>query len=195
MVDCANGACSGLALDAFERLGARVHAIGNEPDGTNINIGCGATDTALLQRTVVETGAALGLAFDGDGDRLIAVDERGEVVDGDGILAVLALDLGRRPRRRHPDDEPRLPRPDARSTGSAVVTTDVGDRYVLEALEREGGILGGEQSGHIIHLRGPRHRRRPRRRRSCSAPPSTAGRSARRRASSAASRSARRTSA
>ena len=92
MLDCANGACSGLAVDAFERLGATVHAIGNAPDGTNINVGCGATDTALLQRTVVETGAALGLAFDGDGDRLIAVDEHGEVVDGDGILAILALD-------------------------------------------------------------------------------------------------------
>jgi phosphoglucosamine mutase len=151
VVDCANGACSGLAPDAFARLGATVHPIGNAPDGTNINVGCGATDTVLLQRTVVERGAALGLAFDGDGDRLIAVDDRGEVVDGDGILAVLALDQ----------------RPDLvavtqmsnlglhalmRDHGIRVVTTDVGDRYVLEALEREGGILGGEQSGHIIHL-------------------------------------------
>ena len=94
VVDCANGACAGLAPEAFERLGATVHAIGNAPDGTNINAGCGATDTALLQRTVTERGAALGLAFDGDGDRLMAVDEHGEVVDGDGIVAILALDLG-----------------------------------------------------------------------------------------------------
>jgi phosphoglucosamine mutase len=151
VVDCANGACSGLAPKAFEQMGASVHAIGNEPDGTNINLGCGATDTALLQRTVLEQGAAVGLAFDGDGDRLIAVDEQGEVVDGDGILAVLALDLGvdlvvvtqMTNLGFHALMAERAVR---------VVTTDVGDRYVLEALEREGGILGGEQSGHIIHL-------------------------------------------
>src|SRR5581483_5692435 len=82
VVDCANGACSGLAPDALARLGATVHAIGDAPDGTNINVGSGATDPALLQRTVLERGADLGLAFDGDGDRLIAVDEQGEVVDG-----------------------------------------------------------------------------------------------------------------
>jgi phosphoglucosamine mutase len=151
VLDCANGACSGIAVDAFERLGATVHAIGNAPDGTNINVGCGATDTALLQRTVVARGAALGLAFDGDGDRLIAVDEHGEVVDGDGILAILALD-------QHPDlvavtQMTNLGFHDLmRENGIRVVTTDVGDRYVLEALEREGGVLGGEQSGHIIHL-------------------------------------------
>jgi len=151
VLDCANGACAGLAVEAFERLGATVLAIGNDPDGTNINLGCGATDTALLQRTILERGAGLGLAFDGDGDRLIGVDEHGEVVDGDGILAVLALDQGvdlvvvtqmtnlafHALMKEH---------------GIRVVTTDVGDRYVLEALERERGILGGEQSGHIIHL-------------------------------------------
>ena len=128
-----------------------MHAIGNAPDGTNINVGCGATDTALLQRTVVARGAALGLAFDGDGDRLIAVDEHGEVVDGDGILAILALD-------QHPDLVAVTQMTNLgfhalmRENGIRVVTTDVGDRYVLEALEREGGVLGGEQSGHIIHL-------------------------------------------
>ena len=151
VVDCANGACAGLAPEAFERLGATVHAIGNAPDGTNINAGCGATDLALLQRTVKERGAALGVAFDGDGDRLMAVDERGEVVDGDGIVAILALDLGvslvavtqmtnlgfHALMAEH---------------GIRVATTDVGDRYVLEALEREGGVLGGEQSGHVIYL-------------------------------------------
>jgi phosphoglucosamine mutase len=128
-----------------------VLAIGDTPDGTNINVGCGATDTALLQRTVVERGADLGLAFDGDGDRLFAVDERGEVVDGDGILAILALD-------QHPDLVAVTQMTNLgfhalmAEHGIRVVTTDVGDRYVLEALEREGGYLGGEQSGHIIHL-------------------------------------------
>ena len=152
VVDCANGAYSDLGPEAFERLGARVHAIGSTPDGTNINTGCGATDTALLQREVVARGAALGIAFDGDGDRIVAVDERGEVVDGDGIIAILALDLGvelvavtqmtnlgfHALMSEH---------------GIGVVTTDVGDRYVLEALEEHGGVLGGEQSGHVIYLR------------------------------------------
>jgi phosphoglucosamine mutase len=152
VVDCANGAYSGLAPNAFEQLGAEVHAIGDQPDGTNINVGCGATDTALLQRTVVELGYDLGIAFDGDGDRMLAVDENGALIDGDQIVAVLALDLGvdlvaitvmanlgfHELMRDH---------------GIRVVTTDVGDRYVLEALEREGGILGGEQSGHVIYLR------------------------------------------
>ena len=151
MVDCANGACSGLAVDAFERLGARCTRSATTPDGSNINLGSGATDTALLQRTVVETGAPLGLAFDGDGDRLIAVDEHGEVVDGDGILAVLALaegvDLVVVTQMTNLGFHALM-----REHGIGVVTTDVGDRYVLEALER-GGLLGGEQSGHIIHLR------------------------------------------
>jgi phosphoglucosamine mutase len=151
VLDSANGACSGIAAEAFESLGARVHAIGNAPDGANINVGCGATDTALLQRTVVERRASLGLAFDGDGDRLIAVDERGEIVDGDGILAILAID-------QHPDLVAVTQMTNLGfhalmgAHGIRVVTTDVGDRYVLEALEREGGVLGGEQSGHIIHL-------------------------------------------
>jgi phosphoglucosamine mutase len=151
VLDCANGACSGVAVAAFERLGAEVHAIGNAPDGTNINLGCGATDTALLQRTVRERGAALGLAFDGDGDRLIAVDERGEVVDGDGILAILAL--AQRPEVVAVTQMTNLGFHALMAAhGIRVVTTEVGDRYVLEALECEGGVLGGEQSGHIIHL-------------------------------------------
>jgi phosphoglucosamine mutase len=152
-VDCANGAYSGLAPQAFTQLGAAVTAIGNEPDGTNINVGCGATDLRLLQETVVEHGLDLGVAFDGDGDRMLAVDANGDVVDGDQIVAVLALDRGvdlvavtvmanlglHRLMAEH---------------AIRVVTTDVGDRYVLEALRREGGILGGEQSGHIIWLDG-----------------------------------------
>jgi phosphoglucosamine mutase len=151
-VDCANGAYSGIAPKAFEQLGADVTAIGVEPDGTNINQGCGATDLAALQHSVTSSGADLGIAFDGDGDRMLAVDARGEVVDGDQILAVLMLDL-----------EVELVAVTvmtnlgfhrlAEEHGVRVLTTDVGDRYVLEALRREGGLLGGEQSGHIIYLR------------------------------------------
>jgi phosphoglucosamine mutase len=152
VVDCANGSYSGLAPDAFRRLGAEVHAIADAPDGLNINVGCGATDTALLQRTVVELGFDLGIAFDGDGDRMLAVDENGELVDGDQIVAVLTLDLG--------VDLVAVTvmtnlgfHTLMRERGIRVVTTDVGDRYVLEALQREGGLVGGEQSGHIICLR------------------------------------------
>jgi phosphoglucosamine mutase len=152
VVDCANGAYAGLGPAAFARCGAEVHAIGDDPDGTNINVGCGATDLALLQQTVRDGEFDLGIAFDGDGDRMLAVDERGEVVDGDQIVAVLALDqqvdqvavtvmtnLGFHALMRE--------------HGIRVHTTDVGDRYVLEALQREGAILGGEQSGHILFLR------------------------------------------
>jgi phosphoglucosamine mutase len=132
-------------------LGAEVQAIGVDPDGTNINVGCGATDLAALRAKVVETGSDLGVAFDGDGDRMLAVDERGEPLDGDQILAILALSLGvdvvavtvmtnlgfHRLMAEH---------------GIRVVTTPVGDRYILEALRRENGLLGGEQSGHVVWL-------------------------------------------
>jgi phosphoglucosamine mutase len=152
-VDCANGAYAGLAPQAFTQLGAEVTAIGNEPDGSNINVGCGATDLRALQRIVIEQGLDLGVAFDGDGDRMLAVDGNGDVVDGDQIVAVLALDrkvdlvavtvMANMGLHRLMADN-----------GIRVVTTDVGDRYVLEALRREGGILGGEQSGHLIWLDG-----------------------------------------
>jgi phosphoglucosamine mutase len=152
-VDCANGAYSELAPKAFERLGAEVVPLATEPDGSNINVGCGATDLSLLSRTVPEQRVDLGVAFDGDGDRMLAVDAEGNPVDGDQILAILALHLGvdlvvvtvmtnlgfHRLMEQH---------------GIRVLTTDVGDRYVLEALRREGGVLGGEQSGHIICLDG-----------------------------------------
>ena len=152
-VDCANGAYSGIAPSAFERLGAEVLPLADKPDGTNINVGCGATDLRLLQEQVVGAGADFGVAFDGDGDRMLAVDGNGEIVDGDQILAILALhlqvdtvvvtvmtNLGF--HRLMADN------------GIRVVTTDVGDRYVLEALRREDAILGGEQSGHLICLDG-----------------------------------------
>ena len=156
VVDCANGAYSGLGPQAFERCGAEVKAIADAPNGSNINVGCGATDLALLQRPVVEGGYDLGIAFDGDGDRMLAVDENGAAVDGDQIIAILALDqkvdtvavtvmtnLGFHALMQE--------------HGIRVVTTNVGDRYVLEALQREGAVLGGEQSGHVIYLARPRH--------------------------------------
>jgi phosphoglucosamine mutase len=150
-VDCANGAFSALAPGAFEELGAQVTTIGTEPDGTNINVGCGATDLVALSHEVLEAGCDLGVAFDGDGDRMLAVDERGESLDGDQILAILALALGvdvvavtvmtnlgfHRLMAEH---------------RVRVVTTPVGDRYVLEALREAGGLLGGEESGHVVWL-------------------------------------------
>ena len=152
VVDCANGAYSGIAPTAFERLGAEVTVIGSDPDGTNINVGCGATDLSAMQRAVTSSGADLGVAFDGDGDRMLAVDARGEVVDGDQILAILMLHLGVDLVAVTVMANLGLHRL-AAERGIRVVTTDVGDRYVLEALRRENGVLGGEQSGHLIYLR------------------------------------------
>ena len=151
-VDCANGAYSAIAPTVFEQLGADVRALFDEPDGSNINVGCGATDTAALQREVVAGHFDLGIAFDGDGDRMLAVDERGQLVDGDQIVAVLALHLGVdvvavTQMTNHGFHSL------MHESGIRVVTTDVGDRYVLDALWRENGVLGGEQSGHIIYLR------------------------------------------
>ena len=152
VVDCANGAYSGIAPVAFEQLGANVTTIGSEPDGTNINVGCGATDLRALQEVVTSSSADLGVAFDGDGDRMLAVDARGQVVDGDQILAILMLHLDVDLVAVTVMANLGLHRL-AEEHGIRVVTTDVGDRYVLEALRREGGLLGGEQSGHIIYLR------------------------------------------
>jgi phosphoglucosamine mutase len=153
VVDCANGALYDTAPEVFWHRGANVVRIGNEPDGTNINVGCGATDLRLLQRTVVDEKCDLGIAFDGDGDRMLAVDHEGNAVDGDQILAILALHLG--------VDLVAVTQMTnlgfhelMAERGIRVVNTDVGDRYVLEALEREGGKLGGEQSGHILYLDG-----------------------------------------
>ena len=162
VVDCANGAYWEIAPKAFERLGADVTAIGSEPDGTNINQGCGATDLAALQRAVTSSGADLGIAFDGDGDRMLAVDARGEVVDGDQIIAILMLDLEVDVVAVTVMTNLGFHRL-AAERGVRVLTTDVGDRYVLEALLREGGLLGGEQSGHLDLPARPRDRRRPRR--------------------------------
>jgi phosphoglucosamine mutase len=152
-VDCANGAYSWIAPRAFEELGAEVEAIGIDPDGSNINVGGGATDLRALQQLVREERLDLGVAFDGDGDRMLAVDAHGNALDGDQILAVLALDLGVDLVAVTTMTNLGFHRLMA-DRGIRVITTDVGDRYVLEALQREGGILGGEQSGHIICLDG-----------------------------------------
>ena len=152
-VDCANGAYSGLAPKAFKQLGAEVTAIGDDPDGTNINVGYGATDLRALQETVTQNGLDLGVAFDGDGDRMLAVDGDGNVVDGDQIVAVIALDRSVELVAVTVMANMGLHRLMA-DRGIRVVTTAVGDRYVLEALRREGGILGGEQSGHLMWLDG-----------------------------------------
>ncbi|MGH8990389.1 MAG: phosphoglucosamine mutase [Acidimicrobiia bacterium] len=155
VLDCGHGAASPVAFAVFDRLGAKVEVRNATPDGTNINDGCGATSPAGLQAEVVAAGAQVGLAFDGDADRLIAVDEKGALVDGDHLLAIAALDLRERGR---------LPRDAVVATvmanlgfrramaehGIRVVETQVGDRYVLEAMEAEGIVLGGEQSGHLI---------------------------------------------
>jgi phosphoglucosamine mutase len=152
-VDCANGAYSRIAPRAFELLGAKVTAIGVDPNGWNINVDCGATDLRALQRLVRDEQLDLGVAFDGDGDRMLAVDGNGDALDGDQILAVLALDLGVDLVVVTTMTNLGFHRLMA-ERGIRVVTTDVGDRYVLEALQRESGVLGGEQSGHIIYLDG-----------------------------------------
>jgi len=155
VLDCANGAASEIAPRALAELGAWVTASHNTPDGANINERCGSTDPAQLSLAVVEHQADLGLAFDGDADRVIAVDHTGAVVDGDILLALFALDLAERGRLA------------ANTVAVTVMTnlgfrlameqrsisvreTEVGDRHVLAALDADGLSLGGEQSGHII---------------------------------------------
>ena len=155
VIDCANGAASSVAPGIFRSLGLEVEVLHAQPDGRNINDACGSTHPEDLQRAVVASGAALGLAFDGDADRLLAVDERGELIDGDQLIALFARDLRDRGElagnrvvvtvmsnlgfRLAMDEQ-----------GIEVVETPVGDRHVLEALARTSSSLGGEQSGHIV---------------------------------------------
>jgi phosphoglucosamine mutase len=153
-VDCANGAYSGLAPTAFEQLGAQVLTIGNDPDGTNINVGCGATDLRALQELVVRERLDLGVAFDGDGDRMLAVDANGDVVDGDQIVAILALHLQVPSVTVTPMTNGGFLELMSEHGIETHVTADVGDRYVLETMRATGGKLGGEESGHIIYLDG-----------------------------------------
>jgi phosphoglucosamine mutase len=152
-LDSANGAMYEVAPAVFSRLGASVVSIADEPDGTNINAGCGATDLTFLARSVAAGEFDLGVAFDGDGDRMLAVDAAGNEVDGDEILALLALHLGVDLVAVTQMTNLGFHRLMA-ERGIRVLTTDVGDRYVLEALRDEGGLLGGEQSGHLIWLDG-----------------------------------------
>jgi phosphoglucosamine mutase len=153
-VDCANGAYSGLAPKAFEQLGAQVTAIGNEPNGTNINVGCGATDLRALQRTVREGNLDLGVAFDGDGDRMLAVDANGAALDGDQIVAILALHLRVPAVTVTPMTNLAFHELMSEHGIETHVTDEVGDRYVLELLRETESKLGGEQSGHLIYLDG-----------------------------------------
>ncbi|MFY9296012.1 MAG: phosphoglucosamine mutase [Caldicoprobacterales bacterium] len=157
VVDCANGSASRIAPDLFSQLGAEVYAIYDEPDGININRLCGSTYPEKLQEYVVEMGADVGLAFDGDADRLIAVDERGKIVDGDQMLVIFGLDMKKRGLLKKDTvvgtvmsnlgfDKA------LQEAGCNVVKTSVGDRYVLEKMLEEGYNIGGEQSGHIIFL-------------------------------------------
>jgi phosphoglucosamine mutase len=157
LLDCANGATYHVAPEIFRRLGARVTAVADAPDGRNINAGCGSTHVHVLAERVLAGGHTVGFAFDGDGDRVLAVDRRGEVVDGDELMALAALHLRDRGRLSgngvvvtvmtnygfHAAME---------RAGVQVSTTNVGDRYVLEELRARGWMLGGEQSGHIIDM-------------------------------------------
>src|SRR5690625_3310595 len=156
-LDCANGATSSLAAHLFADLEAETYVIGNNPNGTNINDGVGSNATEQLQEAVIEKKLDIGLAFDGDGDRLIAVDEKGKIVDGDQIMYICATYL---------NEQRRLPSKTVVATvmsnlgfykgleerGIEIITADVGDRYVLEKMVEGNYMLGGEQSGHVIFL-------------------------------------------
>ena len=157
VIDCANGSAYKVAEKVFKGLGADVTLIGNQPDGLNINSKCGSTHPELIQKEVVSRGAFMGFAFDGDADRLIACDEKGELIDGDKLMCICARMLKERQE---------LPENKVVSTvmsnigfhkfmkkeGFQVEITDVGDRYVLDRMLENGAVFGGEQSGHIIFL-------------------------------------------
>lgn len=156
VVDCANGATYHVAPDVFRELGAEVVVMGATPDGFNINQNCGSTEPRLLQQAVLENKADLGLALDGDGDRIIMVDHRGEIVDGDELLFIIA-----RARQRGGDPQTNVVGTQMSNLGleHALAKFDmtlhraqVGDRYVMEKLRQVGGQIGGEASGHIICL-------------------------------------------
>jgi phosphoglucosamine mutase len=157
VVDCAHGAAYQAAPEVLRRLGADVVTVCAEPDGLNINDGCGSTHMEGLIQTVLQVGADAGIAHDGDADRCLAVDASGQIVDGDQILAILASAMHEDGTLRHDtvvatvmsNEGLRLA---MRSAGITVIDTAVGDRYVLEAMKDGGYALGGEQSGHVIML-------------------------------------------
>ncbi|MFF4564566.1 phosphoglucosamine mutase [Streptomyces sp. NPDC001435] len=157
VLDEAHGAASGVSPEAFARAGAEVVTIGAEPDGLNINAGCGSTHLGKLKAAVVEHGADLGIAHDGDADRCLAVDHTGEEVDGDQILAVLALAMRERSALRSDTVVATVMsnlgfKLAMEREGIHLVQTAVGDRYVLEEMKEHDFALGGEQSGHVIIL-------------------------------------------
>lgn len=156
VIDCAHGAGYHVAPDVFEELGASVKAIGVEPNGFNINDGCGSTDLSLLKQTVLQQGADIGIALDGDGDRLMLVDAKGNEINGDQMLYLIAM-------HRHTKDEldggvmgtvmTNLSLENAfKSSAIDFARSKVGDRYVLSGLQERGWLVGGETSGHIICL-------------------------------------------
>jgi len=157
VVDCANGAAYRVAPDVFEELGAKVIRLSHKPDGKNINEGCGALHPEDMCRAVVENHADIGIALDGDADRLIVADEKGRVVDGDRIMAICANDLISREALPHNTlvatvmSNLGLDKALA-NMGGKVVRTRVGDRYVVEEMRRFGYTFGGEQSGHLVFL-------------------------------------------
>jgi phosphoglucosamine mutase len=154
-IDCANGSASHIAPDLFRSLGAQVTVLFDAPNGTNINDGCGSTHPERLAETVSAAGLEIGFAFDGDADRLIAVDERGQLVDGDAVMGIVALERLSGGTLRNSVlvatvmSNGGLERA-VRAAGGTMIRTPVGDRHVFEAMEREDAVLGGEQSGHII---------------------------------------------
>jgi phosphoglucosamine mutase len=155
VIDCANGAASNIAPQLFKELGAKISVIHSQPNGSNINLNCGSTDMGSLRLAVKELNADLGLAFDGDADRVLAIDNQGNTIDGDYLLAIFAKDFQIRSSLKdntvvatvmanmgfHEAME---------ASGVAVHTTDVGDRHILKTLRENDWTLGGEQSGHII---------------------------------------------
>ncbi|HEY9499765.1 MAG TPA: phosphoglucosamine mutase [Terrimesophilobacter sp.] len=155
VLDCANGAASGVSPDAFRNAGATLTLIGADPDGVNINDGVGSTHLDQLARAVIEHGADVGIAHDGDADRCLAVDREGNVIDGDQIMAILAVSLKQRGMLAQDTLVATVMsnlglRLAMEESGIAMIETKVGDRYVLEALNEKQLSLGGEQSGHVI---------------------------------------------
>ena len=157
LIDCANGSASRTAADIFSGLAAKVDIISETPNGVNINLDCGSTHLENLAKLVKAGGYDVGIAFDGDADRCLAVSEQGEVVDGDHIMAIVGRELMRRGRLAKNTIVATVMsnlgfHKFAESNGMRVITAQVGDRYVLEEMRKGGYVLGGEQSGHLIFL-------------------------------------------
>jgi phosphoglucosamine mutase len=154
-IDCANGATTPVAPQLFMGLGIELVVVGDEPDGRNINLACGSTHPELLSRTVVERGCDMGVAFDGDGDRAIFIDHRGQVVNGDAVLLMCARQLQREHRLVGNTVVATVMSNigleiACRESGIEMVRAAVGDKYVMEEMMKRGATLGGEQSGHVI---------------------------------------------